>query len=193
MAGEFNSADPLQPYQDPHGRRRPLQPSLLPRRDPRSDMKPVSVVVVGAGSRGSGYASFAANNPSLTRVVGVAEPRAAARQRLVQEHGLPSTHVFTDWRDLADAQRLADVAIVATQDHMHVEPTVALAERGYHILLEKPMAPDEAGCRKIDRVRTCQRRVPRRRSRPPLYPVHESPQGGSGGGPHRRDRQHPAP
>ena len=114
-------------------------------------MKPVSVVVVGAGSRGSGYASFAANNPSLARVVGVAEPRAAARQRLVQEHGLPSTHVFTDWRDLADAQRLADVAIVATQDHMHVEPTVALAgERGYHIaLLEKPMAPDEDGCRRI--------------------------------------------
>ena len=67
----------------------------------------------------------------------------------MQEHGLPSAHEFTDWRDLADAQRLADVAIVATQDHMHVEPTVALAERGYHILLEKPMAPDEAGCRRI--------------------------------------------
>jgi predicted dehydrogenase len=32
---------------------------------------------------------------------------------------------------------------------MHVEPAEAFAALGYHILLEKPLAPDEAGCRRI--------------------------------------------
>ena len=32
---------------------------------------------------------------------------------------------------------------------MHVEPVVALAEKGYHILLEKPMAPTASQCRQI--------------------------------------------
>ena len=32
---------------------------------------------------------------------------------------------------------------------MHAEPAEAFAALGYHIMLEKPMAPDEAGCRRI--------------------------------------------
>jgi predicted dehydrogenase len=32
---------------------------------------------------------------------------------------------------------------------MHAEPAEVFAGLGYHILLEKPMAPDEAACRRI--------------------------------------------
>jgi predicted dehydrogenase len=39
--------------------------------------------------------------------------------------------------------------IIATQDTMHREPAEAFAARGYHMLLEKPMAPDEESCRVI--------------------------------------------
>ena len=39
--------------------------------------------------------------------------------------------------------------IIATQDRMHVGPATALAQKGYHMLLEKPMAPDVVSCRKI--------------------------------------------
>jgi predicted dehydrogenase len=56
---------------------------------------------------------------------------------------------FTMWEDLAARPRLADAAIVATPDALHVGPAIALAERGYAILLEKPMAPTEAGCRDV--------------------------------------------
>ena len=38
---------------------------------------------------------------------------------------------------------MADAAIIATQDQLHVEPAVRLADLGYHILLEKPMATVE--------------------------------------------------
>jgi len=112
-------------------------------------MKPVTLLVIGAGSRGAGYARFALNNPDLAKVVGVAEPREFYRNRMREKHGIPAENVFTDWREAADRARFADAVIVATQDAMHAEPAVAFAGNGYHMLLEKPMAPNEPDCRRI--------------------------------------------
>ena len=112
-------------------------------------MTPVSIVVVGAGGRGTGYATYASAYPDRARIVGVAEPRDFYRRRLAETHGIPPENVFSDWRDLGERERFADAVIVATQDAMHAEPAIAFAGKGYHILLEKPMAPNEADCRSI--------------------------------------------
>ena len=112
-------------------------------------MAPVSIVVVGAGQRGAGYARWVRRHPDRASVVAVAEPRPVPRARLAAEHGIPAGNVAADWRELAGRGRLADAVLICTQDRMHAEPAEAFAELGYHILLEKPMAPDEAGCRRI--------------------------------------------
>jgi len=112
-------------------------------------MKPVSLLIVGAGSRGTTYASYAAKYPELARVVGVAEPRAFYRERLVAQNDVQSEHVVTDWRELAERPKFADAVVIATQDAMHLEAAVAFANKGYAILLEKPMAPDAESCRRI--------------------------------------------
>jgi predicted dehydrogenase len=112
-------------------------------------VKPVTAVVVGAGGRGSTYALFARQHPERLKIVGVAEPRDWYRQRLVEEHAIPAGAVLTDWRELAARPRMADMVIVATQDPMHADPAVAFAGLGYAMLLEKPMAPNEADCRRI--------------------------------------------
>lgn len=112
-------------------------------------MEPVSILVIGAGGRGTGYASFAAAHPDRARIVGVAEPRDFYRERLAQDHRIPAGQVFRDWKQAARRPRFADAVIIATQDAMHVAPAVAFARKGYHMLLEKPMAPTAAGCRKI--------------------------------------------
>ncbi|MHA2163397.1 MAG: Gfo/Idh/MocA family protein [Candidatus Thorarchaeota archaeon] len=111
--------------------------------------RPVCIVIVGAGDRGTVYSKYAIEHPERAQVVGVAEPIAIQRQRMVEKHGIPEENVFSDWKGIAEKGRIADAAIIATQDSMHVEPTIALAKRGYSILLEKPMAPDEKGCRQI--------------------------------------------
>ena len=115
-------------------------------------MKPVSLLVVGAGGRGTGYAGYAAEYGDLARVVGVAEPRDFYRSRLVETHDIPAENVFTDWRQAAQRDRFADAVIVATQDNMHTDPAVAFAAKGYHMLLEKPMAPTPGDCRRIVRA-----------------------------------------
>ncbi|MGD9395427.1 MAG: Gfo/Idh/MocA family oxidoreductase [Candidatus Thorarchaeota archaeon] len=112
-------------------------------------MDPVELIIAGAGDRGTVYASYAKTHPKRAKVVGVAEPRDFHRERMVEEYNIPEENVFTDWKEMAKKKKFADAVIIATQDHMHREPTIAFAKKGYHILLEKPMAPDEKSCRAI--------------------------------------------
>jgi predicted dehydrogenase len=111
----------------------------------------VRYAVVGAGQRGTSYAGWIGRHGDRAQVVAVAEPRAYQRESLARRHGVE--HVFTSWQELAAAPRLADVAIVSTQDADHVEPAIALARKGYHLLVEKPLAPTAAECvRLVDAV-----------------------------------------
>ena len=107
------------------------------------------ILIIGAGGRGSGYATYFREFPDRGRVVGVAEPRAPYRERLAEAHVIPAENVFLDWREAAERPKFADAVIIATQDKMHTEPAIAFAKRGYHILLEKPMAPTPEECRAI--------------------------------------------
>lgn len=111
--------------------------------------KPVTFLIVGAGSRGTAYAEFAAENPDEAKLVGVAEPREIPRKRLEQQHQLNADYLFEDWRDAAAKDKFADAVIIATLDAMHSEPAIAFAKKGYHILLEKPMAPSPLECEQI--------------------------------------------
>lgn len=111
-------------------------------------MKPVTLLVIGAGSRGTGYAHLASQMPGV-RVVGVAEPRSFWRESLAREHAIPAAQVFTDWRQAAACEPFADAALICTQDRLHTEPALALIEKGYHVVLEKPMAPTMEECERI--------------------------------------------
>ncbi|KRV50626.1 oxidoreductase [Wenjunlia vitaminophila] len=104
--------------------------------------RPVRIALVGAGNRGLTYAEWIKAHPSAAELVAVADPRPAARAAA----GAPLA--FDDWRPLV-RERVADAVIVATQDRQHVEPVLALAEAGYAVLAEKPLAPTEDEVRQI--------------------------------------------
>ncbi|MGW0479258.1 Gfo/Idh/MocA family protein [Nonomuraea sp. NPDC003214] len=108
----------------------------------------VTLAVVGAGARGQIYAR-AATAGGRARIVAVADPDPARRDRLADEHGVPEEARFTGWAELAAAPKLADAVVIATQDRLHVDPAIAFAGLGYAILLEKPMAPTEPEARRI--------------------------------------------
>jgi predicted dehydrogenase len=108
----------------------------------------VTIAVAGAGLRGTIYARRL-RRTGAARIVAVAEPDPFRRATFAREHGIPKSGVFEDWRALATGGRVADGVIIATQDTEHVEPAVAFADLGYHILLEKPMATTERDCVRI--------------------------------------------
>ena len=107
---------------------------------------PVTLAVLGVGARGSMFSSFAERFPDRARVVAVADPRAGRRDALAGRLGVAAGRRFGDWRELADQGRLADAVVVATPDREHAAASVRFAELGYHVLLEKPIAPTWAEC-----------------------------------------------
>lgn len=108
---------------------------------------PTDLILIGAGLRGAdSYASYALEHPTDARFVAVAEPDVARREHFATLHRLPSERCFADWRELLALPQLAAGALVCTQDQQHVAPAVTALRAGYDVLLEKPMAPDLAGC-----------------------------------------------
>ncbi|MDG4859736.1 Gfo/Idh/MocA family oxidoreductase [Streptomyces sp. T-3] len=112
-------------------------------------MPPVTLLVVGAGDRGTRHARWALDHPDRAKVVGVAEPREVRRTRLAEAHGIAAQNRVADWKELTARGRIADAVLICTQDRQHVEPAAAFAALGYDIMLEKPMALDEESCREI--------------------------------------------
>ncbi len=107
---------------------------------------PVTMAVLGAGARGSVFAGFAEQFPGRARVVAVADPRTDRRDTLADRLGVPADRRLSDWRDLAASERLADAVLVTTPDGEHAEAAIRFAGLGYHVLLEKPIAPTWAEC-----------------------------------------------
>ena len=112
-------------------------------------MKPITAVVLGAGSRGCTYARYALEHPDELQIVAVAEPRADRRSILAREHHIPEGNCFASWRELLERPRMADCAFVCTLDDDHTGPAVRAMELGYQLLLEKPMSNSEEECRAI--------------------------------------------
>ncbi|KZZ96895.1 NAD-binding Rossmann fold oxidoreductase [Ascosphaera apis ARSEF 7405] len=101
-------------------------------------MKPVTIVVVGAGQRGQTYAQYALDHPDLAKVVAVVEPRPHRR--------IPEELQFTEWKSLIARGKIADAVIIAMLDNLHAEAVADFSALGYHILCEKPMATSIADC-----------------------------------------------
>jgi predicted dehydrogenase len=122
-------------------------------------MAAVDAVLVGAGNRGRFvFGGYALANPDRLRIAALAEPDDERREGMAREHGIPPEKRFCDWKDLFEENRLAPLAIVATGDTLHVEPTLAAVARGYHVLLEKPIAPTPGECvAVVDAAETAER------------------------------------
>jgi len=119
----------------------------------------VDAVVVGAGNRGRFvFGGYALAKPDRLRITALAEPDDEKREEMAREHGIPEQRRFRDWEELLGRDRLAPLAIIATGDTLHVEPALAAFARGYHVLLEKPIAPTPGECvRVVEAAETAQR------------------------------------
>lgn len=107
----------------------------------------ITAVLIGAGQRGAQvYSTYALKHPDQFKVVAVAEPDAARRGEFAHAHQIPKQMQFESWEQLLAQPKLADAAMICTQDKMHYLPTKAAMEKGYHVLCEKPMSTDPKEC-----------------------------------------------
>ncbi len=111
-------------------------------------MKELRVAVAGLGSRGM--------QVYMKRMSGLTEPRvrftAAADmdpERVKQAHRdyhVPREHCFAGADEMLARERMADCVLICTQDADHVRHALLALEKGYDILLEKPVSPRVEEC-----------------------------------------------
>ena len=115
----------------------------------RTPAEPVTVLLLGHGHRGSIYAEYARRFPREMRVVAVADSNPHRLQTAGDAHAVPPARRFRHWQEALTVPRLADAVIIALPDAQHTAPCLRALRAGYHVLLEKPIAPSEAECRQI--------------------------------------------
>jgi len=109
-------------------------------------MKPITAIVIGAGNRGNAYTIHMAKMPEKFRVVAVADPDPARRENIRSRFGFTEDGCYESWQDIMAQPKLADMAIIATVDNMHYDLALQAIEKGYHLLLEKPVAQTVQEC-----------------------------------------------
>ena len=113
---------------------------------------PVSAILVGAGHRAMLYASYALLHPEALNIVGVADPDPIRRRKAAEQFRIAPDMCFESAEALAARPRLADAVINGTMDTQHVPTSIPLLRAGYHMLLEKPFAVNEAEMQALART-----------------------------------------
>lgn len=109
----------------------------------------IKLLLIGAGSRGYEAYGRLIKMRNDAKIIAVAEPDEDKRKRLAREHNIPDTMQFSSWEKLLEKEKFADGIIIATPDRLHVEPAISAMKKGYHVLLEKPIAPTKEGVQKV--------------------------------------------
>ncbi len=122
----------------------------IPVKTLRADVaKPVSVIIIGAGSRGKTYARYSGKFPDAMKVVGVSDTNVFRRESMGKQYGIPKENRFGDFSEVFTREKFADAVVIATPDFLHYEPCMKALAMGYDVLLEKPAAQTEKECRAI--------------------------------------------
>ena len=96
-------------------------------------------VLIGAGQRGMIYAQYAQKRGH--RIAAVAETDPVRRVAAAGEFGIPEERCFSSGAALLAEPRMGEAAIIATMDRDHFREAIPAMEKGYHLLLEKPISP----------------------------------------------------
>src|SRR5208282_1535366 len=110
--------------------------------------KRIGLAIIGAGRVGLFRGAVAARHPQVDWI-GLAEIVPGRGEEVAKKIG--ADFVTADFRELLRQPEVSAV-IVATDEHLHVEPILAAAERRLPMLIEKPLATELAASARVLRA-----------------------------------------
>jgi myo-inositol 2-dehydrogenase / D-chiro-inositol 1-dehydrogenase len=111
----------------------------------RKQPKRIGLAIVGAGRVGLFRGEVAARHP-MVDFIGLADLKED-RLELVQKK-TQADYVTNDFRELLKRPEIT-AAIIATDEHLHVEPILAACERKLSLMIEKPLATELSESEKV--------------------------------------------
>ena len=106
----------------------------------RRQAKGIGLAIIGGGRVGLFRGEVAARHPS---VEWIGSPRRTPTAPATSRAKIGADFVTQDHRELLKRPEVT-CAIIATDEHLHVDPIMAAVERGVPMLIEKPLATDLA-------------------------------------------------
>ncbi|MFA6293507.1 MAG: Gfo/Idh/MocA family oxidoreductase [Victivallales bacterium] len=108
--------------------------------------KQIKFALIGAGNRGQGtYGQYALDLPHRAKFTAVVEPDREKREFFAAKHNIPAERTFSDYNDFFHAKiKDVDGVIIATFEDHRLKPALKSMEKGYHILIEKPLCTNAA-------------------------------------------------
>lgn len=98
------------------------------------------LAAIGLGPRSAGYLRLAQGLPDRYQIIAGADPKESARSHMMESLVDTDFRVFDNDEALLAQPKLADVMVIGTQDAQHRDHAIAAMEKGYDLLLEKPIA-----------------------------------------------------
>jgi predicted dehydrogenase len=111
-------------------------------------MKKLGAAVIGTGWVSDEYIKAFKKHPQ-TAVVAIASRELGRAKAKAAEHELKDCESFTDLDAMLKKPGI-DIVAVCTPHHLHVEQGIACARANKHVVVEKPIAIDVDGLRKLD-------------------------------------------
>ncbi len=81
-------------------------------------------------------------------IAAIADIDADALNESAKEFNIAPENCYTSAEELLSQPKLANILCICTPDDCHVSQAVAALKKGYHLLLEKPIATTSEDCRK---------------------------------------------
>jgi predicted dehydrogenase len=105
----------------------------------------IRLALIGAGSRSRAYTDQLVDNRDA-ELVAVVEPDEGRRQLIQHNFNIKSEFAFNNEDDFFNSQKCADAVLICTMDKEHHRQAVKSIDKGYDVLLEKPVSLTAADC-----------------------------------------------
>ena len=109
--------------------------------------KSIKLLIIGAGSRGMyKFGELLKREDINAKVIAVAEPNKEKRDKMASEHNIVPELCFETGEKALEKEKFCDAVLISTPDRSHHLFAISALEKGYSILLEKPMASNPMEC-----------------------------------------------
>lgn len=102
-------------------------------------MEKKTCAILGYGDRSSKYSKYALDYPEELEVIAVIDVAEHKLKKAKEVFNLNDDKLFTSLDEFLSKDIKCDFVINGTMDHLHYETSIKLLNKGYNLLLEKPI------------------------------------------------------